>query len=90
MERQLSCGSEKVPLEGMTTMIQAAYYTSPIGEILLAAKENALVGLWLAEQKYDLGSLKKSIEEKPDTQILPAAKNWLADIFPERSLRFPS
>ncbi|MDO5401455.1 MAG: methylated-DNA--[protein]-cysteine S-methyltransferase [Eubacteriales bacterium] len=62
-------------------MIQAAYYTSPIGEILLAARENALVGLWLAEQKYYLGSLKEPMEEKPDTQILLAAKNWLDRYF---------
>ena len=62
-------------------MIQVAYYASPIGEILLAAKENALVGLWLAKQKYHLGSLKEPMEEKPNTQILLAAKSWLDRYF---------
>ena len=33
-------------------MIHTAKYSSPIGEMLLAANNTALTGLWLAGQKY--------------------------------------
>ncbi len=38
-------------------MIFTADYESPLGKILLAEKDGALVGIWLENQKYFLGTL---------------------------------
>lgn len=62
-------------------MIHTAIYDSPLGEILLAAKDDALIGLWFAGQKYFLGSLKGPMERKADDPVLLAAQNWLDRYF---------
>ena len=40
-------------------MIYITRYVSPIGRILLAEKDGALVGLWIEGQQYFLGSFHK-------------------------------
>lgn len=62
-------------------MIHTTICNSPLGEIQLAAKGDALVGLWFAGQKYFLGSLKEPMERKPDDPVLLAAQNWLDRYF---------
>ena len=62
-------------------MIYTAYYDSPMGKILLAAKDDALIGLWIEGQKYSLGSLKEPMEKQPDDPVLLAAKSWLDRYF---------
>lgn len=62
-------------------MIYTSRYDSPMGEILLAEKNQALVGLWLEGQKYFLGSIREETEEKPDSECLGQAKEWLDRYF---------
>ena len=61
-------------------MIYIAHYKSPIGEILLASKNNKLIGLWLEGQKYYLSNIKEEMIEE-DTEILVKTKNWLDRYF---------
>lgn len=51
-------------------------YQSPLGEILLAADDMGLTGLWFYGQKYFALHLDKSHEEKP-CPVLEQAKLWL-------------
>lgn len=62
-------------------MIYTTYYNSPVGRILLAAKDTALVGLWIENQKYFLGSLKEALAERNDYPVLVQAKSWLDRYF---------
>lgn len=54
-------------------------YQSPLGEILIAADERGLTGLWFVGQKYFALYLDKENEEK-ETPILKDTKKWL-DIY---------
>lgn len=62
-------------------MIYTTYYDSPLGKILLASKDNKLIGLWIEGQRYYLGSLKDKIIEKDDDEILIKTKVWLNRYF---------
>ena len=53
-----------------------SHYQSPIGDILLAADETGLTGLWFEGQKYFARCLDKNREEK-EVPVLEAAKRWL-------------
>lgn len=57
------------------------YYDSPIGKLLLVSDNNNLIGLWIKNQKYYLGSLKENLIEKDDLPILMQTKNWLDRYF---------
>lgn len=54
-------------------------YKSPLGEIMIAADEKGLTGLWFIGQKYFALYLDKENDEK-EVQILKDAKKWL-DIY---------
>ncbi len=54
-------------------------YQSPLGEIMIAADENDIIGLWFVGQKYFAFNLDKENEEK-DVEIIKCAKKWL-DIY---------
>ncbi len=58
-------------------MIYTAQYSSPIGNLLLAQHDEALVGLWMEGQKYFMGSLKGEMKECADATVLKQAKEWL-------------
>lgn len=62
-------------------MIYTKYYSSPIGKILMASKNNKLIGLWIEGQKYYLSNLKESLEEKNDDITLTKAEIWLDKYF---------
>lgn len=62
-------------------MIYTTYYKSPIGKILLASKDNKLIGLWIENQKYYLDKIDSEIYEKDDEQILVKTKKWLDRYF---------
>lgn len=62
-------------------MIETAHYSSPVGDILLAARGNSLVGLWISGQKYFLGSLKEEQAETEDSPVLIQTKLWLDRYF---------
>lgn len=62
-------------------MVYTAYYNSPIGELLLAEKDGALVGVWMKDQKYFMGSLQEETKECSETPVLNQAKKWLDRYF---------
>ena len=53
-----------------------SHYPSFLGNILLAADEDGLTGLWFEGQKYFARCLDRNYEEK-ETPILEKAKEWL-------------
>jgi len=57
-------------------MMFTAHYQSPLGEILLAADEVGLTGLWFDRAKYYAAGLAPQSTER-ETQPLTEAKRWL-------------
>ncbi len=51
-------------------------YTTPLGELLLAADEAGLTGAWFEGQKYFARTLPKDYTER-ETPVLAEAKRWL-------------
>lgn len=68
-------------------MTVTGHYTSPLGEILLAADERGLTGLWLEGQKSDPAGLPAAHEERR-TPILAEAARWLDVYFSEQEPDF--
>lgn len=64
-------------------MIYISHYLSPLGDILLASKNNELIGLWFKDQKYYLESIKEEIVEKNNEEIFLKTKDWLDRYFKE-------
>lgn len=60
-------------------MVYTCTYKSPIGDILLAADDIGLTGLWFTGQKYFANTLPDEQISK-ETPILAEAKKWL-DIY---------
>lgn len=56
-----------------------SHYRSPLGDILLAADQNCLTGLWFEGQKYFALHLGKEREEK-EIPVFEKTKEWL-DIY---------
>lgn len=61
-------------------MIYTTHYNSPVGRILLAEKDDSLVGLWIEGQKY-FPTFREAITEKDDTAIIKQTKRWLDRYF---------
>ncbi len=57
-------------------MVYTCKYSSPLGEILLAADEVGLTGLWFEGQKYFANTLPDERISK-ETPIIADAKKWL-------------
>lgn len=55
-------------------------YQSPLGEILLAADETGLTGLWFEGEKYYALNLDLDHKER-ETRLLSDAKSWLTIYF---------
>ena len=55
-------------------------FHSPCGDILLAADQTGLTGLWFEWQKYFAAGLEAEHEEK-ETSVLKQAKDWLDTYF---------
>lgn len=63
-------------------MINTMHYPSPVGRLLLAEKNGALIGLWIDGQKYFSRTINnEQTAENPDTAILKQAQNWLDRYF---------
>ncbi|MBS6395753.1 MAG: methylated-DNA--[protein]-cysteine S-methyltransferase [Clostridiales bacterium] len=62
-------------------MIYTTHYDSPVGRMLLAQKDEALVGLWLEGQKYFISSVKEEMAECENSEILTQTKQWLDRYF---------
>ncbi len=59
-------------------MIYTKNYHSPLGEILLAAEDNSLIGCWFVGQKHFPDSLTAEPGEPP---VLLQAEQWLDSYF---------
>lgn len=57
-----------------------SHYVSPMGNILLAADDMGLTGLWFEGQKYFALSLEKEHTER-ETPLFEKVKRWLAVYF---------
>lgn len=62
-------------------MIDIMKYSSPIGNILLASKNQQLIGLWLEGQKYYLSNIKEEMKENENVKVLQQTKLWLDRYF---------
>ena len=68
-------------------MVYTCEYKSPLGDILLAADEIGLTGLWFEGQKYFANTLPD--EHLPqETEILTEAKKWLDVYFSGEEPKF--
>lgn len=61
-------------------MIYVANYKSPIGNLLIASKNNKLIGLWIEGQKYYFSNFKDEVQQL-DNNILLKTKEWLDRYF---------
>ena len=72
--------SERIDYEeyifGGVTMVYTCKYQSPLGDILLAADEVGLTGLWFEGQKYFANTLPDE-HISQEIEILAKAKKWL-------------
>lgn len=62
-------------------MIYKTHYDSPVGEIVLAAQDDALIGLWITGQKYFLSSLKEPMTLQDDYPVFGKVRDWLERYF---------
>lgn len=62
-------------------MLYTMRYDSPVGELVLAQKKEALAGLWIVGQKYFPDFRRKETQEKADSPILNQTKEWLDRYF---------
>ncbi len=53
---------------------------TPIGDITLGSDGEALIGLWLDNQKYYLGTINEEVIEK-DLPIFKKTEKWLTEYF---------
>lgn len=68
-------------------MVYTCKYQSPLGEILLAADEVGLTGLWFEGQKYFANTLPDE-HILQETEILTEAKKWLDVYFSGEEPKF--
>ena len=61
-------------------MIYTASYSSPFGDMLLAQKDGALVGLWFEGQKYYGAAISEAVP-KDDDKTSVKVKRWLDRYF---------
>lgn len=61
-------------------MINSTHYSSPLGDMLLASKDDKLIGVWFEGQKYYLANIKEDISQKEDETLISTV-NWLDDYF---------
>ena len=62
-------------------MIYKTSYKSPLGEILIASKDNELICLWIEGQKNYLSDLKEELITNDNDKVLKDTKNWLDRYF---------
>ena len=68
-------------------MVYTYKYKSPLGEILLAADEVGLTGLWFEGQKHFASTLPNEYISQ-ETEILIEAKKWLDIYFSGKEPKF--
>lgn len=65
-------------------MLCKTQYKSPVGNLIIAANDNGIVGLWIEGQKYFLGKLGEMPPDNNKSETLNAACKWLDDYFAGR------
>ena len=65
----------------MEQRISTAKYPSPVGMLTVACDAEAIVGLWIENQKYYGATIEKLPTEKGDTVLLRQARQWLHAYF---------
>ncbi|MDO5311692.1 MAG: cysteine methyltransferase, partial [Clostridia bacterium] len=58
-------------------MLCKTQYKSPVGNLIIAANDNEIVGLWIEGQKYFLGKLSEMPPDNNKSEILHSARRWL-------------
>ncbi len=61
-------------------IIYTTFYSSPFGDMFLAQKDGALVGLWFEGQKYYSAAISEAVP-KDDDKTLVKVKRWLDRYF---------
>lgn len=56
-------------------MNRITYHTTPLGRVMLAAKGDALAGLWIEGQKYFADGLKGEAREQDDFPVFVRPRN---------------
>ena len=72
----LQTGTKNREMEEAVIMVYTCTYKSELGDILLAADEIGLTGLWFEGQKYFANTLPKE-HISQETPVLTQAKTWL-------------
>ena len=62
-------------------MYYTTTYFSPIGQLVLASNEEALIGVWFKDQKYFAETLKNFVTKQQTTEILRRSQDWLERYF---------
>lgn len=62
-------------------MFYSTEYSSPVGKLTIASDGEHIAGLWLAGQKYFLGTLEETPERNDKLEIFDKTKNWLNRYF---------
>lgn len=68
-------------------MDHISWYTSPLGEILLSAKDGCLTGLWFPDQKFFPADLARRGEIR-ESEVILRTKRWLDIYFTGREPDF--
>ena len=68
-------------------MVYSCKYKSPLGDILVAADEVGLIGLWFEGQKYFADTLPDE-HISQETKVLTEAKKWLDVYFSGKEPKF--
>lgn len=62
-------------------MIYVSNYNSPIGILLIASKDDKIIGLWIENQKYYLKSIKEEYKVNDSIPIIIKTKEYLERYF---------
>lgn len=62
-------------------MVYTSHYDSPVGALLLAERDEKLVGVWMEGQKYFPGPLREECRERGGSAVLRQAGLWLDRYF---------
>lgn len=65
-------------------MIETLLHKTPLGEIVLAAEDEAVIGLWFRGQRYEFAALKGQWVENPESALLQEAARWVDAYFERR------
>ena len=63
------------------SVLEASYYHSPLGKLLLVAKDGSLSGLWMEGQKYYLSGYRGEIPQNRESPVLQRTSVWLDRYF---------